>query len=319
MASNQPPVQPPVQHDESYSAKVAYLLSENKKLKKLNEALTSHNIKLHAENRDLKSRPRSKECRELIKQLQTEKEQLENQVKNWQFFYERKCENLSDAQHELQTCKKENQKQSENEEDVCTADCVPRVVCDICKWKLSKCLCLGQMRQVFTYAACVQHLVDKELLQCDKFMDLCNICGVLEKIDECTWKNPEEWREDLDKIWKEHIENNEGAIVLCTNTSSQKREGEGHATWLDLDRRDGSGKLVAHYDCQKKTNSFVDVGKFMDVVDSYSAKFLMVFIVNVSKLESLISEYLPVLHNTCTGEASLSALPAGWPGSPQWQ
>ena len=177
---------------------------------------------------------------------------------------------------------------------VCSQNCASGVIHWICENKLGwDSLCSIQIERICFVEAGKKENVET-VVECKRMWQIYEECGVLDLLDHYAF--PDETNAKLEVIneaWNKIMTSNEEVLVL--GKTNPKADGGGHLVVCDLKTKTEDGYEIC--DPQIDKSEFVSRETFTaEIVSVDSIENLIVFKVNLKKLEQIIDEHRDVLH-----------------------
>ena len=177
---------------------------------------------------------------------------------------------------------------------VCSQNCASGVMHWICENKLGwDSLCSIQIERICFVEAGKKENVET-VVECKRMWQIYEECGVLDLLDHYAF--PDETNAKLEMIneaWNKIMTSNEEVLVL--GKTNPKADGGGHLVVCDLKTKTEDGYEIC--DPQIDKSEFVSREKFTaEIVSVDTIENLIIFKVNIKKLEQIIDKHRDVLH-----------------------
>ena len=177
---------------------------------------------------------------------------------------------------------------------VCSQNCASGVIHWICENKLGwDSLCSIQIERICFVEAGKKENVET-VVECKRMWQIYEECGVLDLLDHYAF--PDETNAKLEMIneaWNKIMTSNEEVLVL--GKTNPKADGGGHLVVCDLKTKTEDGYEIC--DPQIDKSEFVSREKFTaEIVSVDTIENLIIFKVNIKKLEQIIDKHRDVLH-----------------------
>ena len=177
---------------------------------------------------------------------------------------------------------------------VCSQNCASGVIHWICENKLGwDSLCSIQIERICFVEAGKKENVET-VVECKRMWQIYEECGVLDLLDHYAFPDETNAKlEVINKAWNKIMTSNEEVLVL--GKTNPKADGGGHLVVCDLKTKTKNGYEIC--DPQIDKSEFVSRETFTaEIVSVDSIENLIVFKVNLKKLEQIIDEHRDVLH-----------------------
>ncbi len=239
---------------------------------------------------DVLSRKYKTKCTEngeLRREMKSSEDKLQTQLRNEKKMLCKKIKDLTDKLDAANELKDAAYKKLQRQ--VCDRNCVSVTIPWICEKKLKSekfSGCESQLNKLLTHYA---GKIDKEDLECEKFMQILTKCEIVDLIHE---DDKNDRRTIIRETWEKLMSVNEGVCLLGIKNPSTK--GGGHCIICDLDTKTMGGVML--HDLQRDEEEKMSEKEFTQYLDDPDVKGLNLHVVNLEKLEEIINDHRGVLH-----------------------